>query len=62
MNLKEKIQNGKSICGTLVNIPSVSVTEMMGYCDYDYLWIDLEHSAITIESKVSENLMLTICL
>ena len=49
MNLKEKIQNGKSICGTLVNIPSVSVTEMMGYCDYDYLWIDLEHSAITID-------------
>ena len=49
MNLKEKIQAGKSICGTLVNIPSVSVAEMMGYMDYDYLWIDLEHSAITID-------------
>jgi len=49
MNLKEKIVNGKSICGTLVNIPSVAVTEMMGYFDYDYLWIDLEHSAITLD-------------
>lgn len=49
MNLKEKINSGKSICGTLVNIPSVCVAEMMGYSDYDYLWIDTEHSAITID-------------
>ena len=49
MNLKEKIESGASICGTLVNIPSVSVAEMMGYFEYDYLWIDLEHSAITID-------------
>ena len=47
MNLKEKIQSGKSICGTLVNIPAMCVTEMMGYFDYDYLWIDLEHSPTT---------------
>lgn len=49
MNLKEKIQAGKSICGTLINIPAICITEMMGYFDYDYLWIDLEHSATTIE-------------
>ena len=49
MNLKEKIRNGKNICGTLVNIPAVCVAEMMGYFDYDYLWIDLEHSAITLD-------------
>ena len=49
MNLKEKIANGKNICGTLVNIPSVAVVEMMGYFEYDYLWIDLEHSAITLD-------------
>ena len=49
MNLKEKIKDGKSICGTFVNIPSVAVTEMMGYFDYDFLWIDLEHSAITLD-------------
>ena len=49
MNLKEKIKNGKNICGTLVNIPAMCVAEMMGYFDYDYLWIDLEHSAITLD-------------
>jgi 2-dehydro-3-deoxyglucarate aldolase/4-hydroxy-2-oxoheptanedioate aldolase len=49
MNLKEKIQNGKNICGTMVNIPAMCIAEMMGYFDYDYLWIDLEHSAITLD-------------
>lgn len=49
MNLKEKIQTGKNICGTMVNIPAMCMAEMMGYFDYDYLWIDLEHSAITID-------------
>jgi len=49
MNLKEKIRSGKHICGTMVNIPSVAVMEMMGYCDYDYIWLDLEHSAITLD-------------
>lgn len=49
MNLKEKIKNGNSICGTMVNIPAISIAEMMGYFDYDYLWIDLEHSAITLD-------------
>ena len=52
MTLKEKIKNGKSICGTLVNMPAISVVEMMGYFDYDYLWIDLEHSAITLARGV----------
>lgn len=49
MNLKEKIQCGKSICGTLINIPAMSIVEMMGYFDYDYLWIDMEHSVTTTE-------------
>ena len=49
MTLKEKIQAGKSICGTLVNIPAMCVTEMMGYFDYDFLWIDTEHSMTTTE-------------
>ena len=53
MNIKEKIQAGKNICGTMVNIPAMCMAEMMGYFDYDYLWIDLEHSAITIEQCYS---------
>ncbi len=50
MTLKEKIKQRKSICGTLVNIPAISVAEMVGYFDFDYLWIDLEHSAITLDT------------
>lgn len=54
MDLKEKIQSGKSICGTMVNIPATCSAEMMGYFDYDYLWIDLEHSAITLDVCYSQ--------
>ncbi len=54
MDLKEKIRAGKSICGTLVNIPAMCIAEMMGYFDYDYLWIDLEHSAITLDVCYSQ--------
>jgi len=53
MNIKEKIKAGKNICGTMINIPTMCIAEMMGYFDYDYLWIDLEHSAITIEQCYS---------
>ena len=49
MNLKEKIGARKNICGTMANIPAMCIAEMMGYYDYDYLWIDLEHSAITLD-------------
>lgn len=49
MTLKEKIAAGKNICGTLVNIPATCITEMIGYVDFDYLWLDLEHSAITLD-------------
>jgi len=38
MNLKEKLKAGKSICGTLVNIPAICIAKMMGYFDYDYSW------------------------
>ena len=49
MNLKEKIKSGKSICGTLVNIPGIPIVEILGYFDFDYLWIDTEHSVTTTE-------------
>lgn len=49
MDLKAKIKDGKPICGTLLNIPAICVAEMMGYFDYDYIWLDLEHSAITLD-------------
>ena len=53
MNLKEKIEAKKNICGTMVNIPAMCIAEMMGYFDYDYLWIDMEHSAITLDKCYS---------
>ena len=49
MTLKEKIKSGKTIIGTMVNMPTIASAEILGYFDYDYLWIDLEHSPIPID-------------
>ena len=54
MTLKEKIKNDQFICGTMVNLPLVPSAEILGYFDYDYLWIDLEHSPIPIEVFYSQ--------
>ncbi len=48
--LKAKIKAGKNILGTMVCLPSIAATEIMGYCDYDALWIDTEHSAAMPET------------
>ena len=49
MRLKEKVKNRMNICGTHITIPGICVAEMMSYFDYDFVWIDLEHTAISIE-------------
>lgn len=50
MNLKQKIRNKELTYGSWVTIPHVSVVEIMASADFDWLTIDIEHSAINIES------------
>ncbi|MBQ8214269.1 MAG: aldolase [Clostridia bacterium] len=45
--LKEKIKAGKPICGTHVTLCEPAICEIYGQMGYDYIWLDMEHSALS---------------
>lgn len=49
MKLKEKLKRQMNICGTHITVPGICIAEMMSYYDYDFVWLDLEHTAISID-------------
>ena len=55
MNLKltQKMSEGKLLYGTVLTSGSPLVTEMLAQCGFDVLWLDMEHSAIGIESLLN---------
>lgn len=50
MNLKQALQNNKLTLGSWVTIGHHSVVEIMASAGFDWLCLDLEHSAIELES------------
>ena len=58
MSLKQKLQNNKLTIGSWVTIGHPSVVEIMSSAGFDWLTIDLEHSAISLET--AQNLISTI--
>jgi 2-dehydro-3-deoxyglucarate aldolase len=50
MTLKEKINNRALTIGSWITIGHTVVAEIMANAGYDWLTIDMEHSAITIEN------------
>ena len=50
MNFKEKVQNGCNIIGTHVNLIDANITEIFGKLGYDYIWVDLEHTRISMDN------------
>ena len=48
--LSEKLKARKTALGTHVTLTDSSITEMMGDVGFDYIWIDTEHSAISLEA------------
>ncbi len=49
MTIKEKVQKALPICGTHVNLTDPIVTEIFGALGYDFLWVDMEHTALSCE-------------
>lgn len=49
MTLREKLKSGKTILGTHVSLNNPVITELVGSCGYDYIWIDTEHTTVTLE-------------
>lgn len=47
MSFRRLIRSGERLIGTLVTIPSPEIVEILMDCDFDWLFLDLEHSAIS---------------
>ena len=50
MTLKEKIKSGKKIIGMHVQLGDVSCARIAGLAGYDFVWVDLEHTYISLEA------------
>lgn len=50
MNLKQKIRSKQLTLGSWITIPNQAVVEIMASAGFDWLTIDIEHSAIGMES------------
>ncbi len=48
--VKEMLQTGKVTIGPIVQIPSGPVASLLSRSGFDWLWIDMEHGGITIET------------
>lgn len=48
--LKQKIKEGKPMIGPLITLTAPEVTEIFAAAGYDWLFIDLEHSTLDIDS------------
>lgn len=48
--LTEKLKSGQTAIGSHISLYDSTVTEIMGDVGFDYLWIDTEHTAISLES------------
>jgi len=48
MNLKEKLSNGILVIGSWINSGSPIIAELMSFLGFDFLVIDVEHSAVDL--------------
>ena len=48
--LKASMRAGKPVIGMTVTVPSADVAVAAAAAGFDFLWIEMEHSAITLES------------
>ncbi len=50
--LKEKIKNKEKIIGMHINLNDIAVARIAGLAGYDFIWIDLEHSYLSLENLI----------
>jgi len=49
-SLRKDLREGKSLTGTLLTLPSPEVAEILAKSGFDWLFIDMEHSAISLQT------------
>ena len=47
---KSKLKNKQTLLGTIITLPSPSIAEIYSQLDFDWLWIDMEHSSLSLET------------
>ena len=50
--IKEKWSRGELCVGTVVQFMDPAVTELYGEAGFDFVWIDLEHSAMSVSDAL----------
>lgn len=48
--VKTRLREGKAVVGTTITIPSAEVAAALAAENFDFLWIEMEHSPITLET------------
>lgn len=49
-HFRASLRSGAFLLGTHINANDPTLTELLGQCGFDYLWIDTEHTAIDYQS------------
>lgn len=47
---KQKINRGEKTIGTIVTMTDPAVSRIVGSAGFDFIWVDMEHSRITLET------------
>lgn len=48
-SFRKKLHRGDPLIGTLITIPSTEISEIYAHAGFDWLFIDLEHSALSVK-------------
>ena len=48
--VKQKLQQGKPVVAATITVPSVEVAAHAANMGFDFLWVEMEHSPITLET------------
>lgn len=48
--LKERVRACDRLCGTHITLADPVITEILGQCGYDYLWMDTGHSPMDYQN------------
>lgn len=52
-DFRKRLRGGETLYGTLLNLPSASIAEVLALAGFDWLFIDTEHGAIGTSSLLS---------
>ena len=56
--LKQKIQNHEKLIGMYLHLNDVAIAKIAAISGYDYVWVDLEHSCLSLENLLASVMIL----